>query len=188
MYEIRTFYLSSGIKVSDLLSLLENVCDKFQADTSPKKEVIEALRSSIIRTSTYSFALYHEVNSRTKDGVYYEFGLMNVDGFGIISAMILQVDKSYHTVSIIPQDLKIDGFALHSTIPSWNSKLQGAELTNTFDEIELLIINELERLEVKIKSVKSESKWLSYFKNAGCFLSSIFIFVIWRLWTNAFVI
>ena len=169
MYEIRTFYLSSGIKVSDLLSLLNNVCDRFQADTLSKKEVIEALRSSIVRTSNYSFALYHEINSRTKDGVYYEFGLMNVDGFGIISAMILQENDSYHTISIIPQDLKIDGFALHSTIPSWNSKLQGLEQKKAFDEIEVLICNELERLDVKIKSVKSESKWISFLKSAGCF-------------------
>ena len=175
MYEIRTFYLSESIKVSDLLSLLQNVCDRFLVDSANKKEMVESLRSAINRTLKHSFSLYHEVNSRTSEGVYYEFGLMNVEGLGIISAIILQQEDDAKMVSIVPMDLKIDGFAIHSTIPSWLSKFQGSEQKHVFDDLVLLITSELVKIPVNIKEIKSESKWAINLKeNAGLNESSIF--------------
>ena len=158
MYEIRTFYLSESIKVSDLLSLLKNVCDRFLVDSANKKEMVESLRSAINRTFEHSFALYHEVNSRTIKGVYYEFGLMNVEGLGVVSAIILQSEEDAKMVSIVPMDLKIDGFAIHSTIPSWLSKFQGSEQKQVFDDLVLIITSELAKIPVNISEVKSESK------------------------------
>ena len=159
MYEIRTFYLSEGIKVSDLLSLLKNVCDRFLIDSASKKEAIESLRSAINRALEHAFSLYHEVNSKTSRGIYYEFGIMNVEGLGIVSALKLQSDENYKMVSIVPMDLKIDGFAIHSTIPSWRSRFQGKEQKKVFDDLVLLITSELAKIPVNIVEIKSESKW-----------------------------
>ncbi len=190
MYEIRTFYLSEGIKVSDLLSLLKNVCDRFLIDSASKKEAIESLRSAINRALEHAFSLYHEVNSKTSRGIYYEFGIMNVEGLGIVSALKLQSDENYKMVSIVPMDLKIDGFAIHSTIPSWRSRFQGKEQKKVFDDLVLLITSELAKIPVNIMEIKSESKWGKNLKeNAGLYESSIFfIKIILFLWTNTFIV
>ena len=190
MYEIRTFYLTEGIKVSDLLSLLKSVCDRFLTDSASKKEAIESFRSAINRALEHSFALYHEIISKTPKGVYYEFGLMNVEGLGIVSAIILQSDENSKMVSIVPMDLKIDGFAIHSTIPSWRSRFQGNEQKKVFDDLVLLITSELAKIPVNIMEIKSESKWGKNLKeNAGLYESSIFfIKIILFLWTNIFIV
>ena len=189
MYEIRTFYLTEGIKVSDLLSLLKNVCDRFLTDSASKKEAIESFRSAINRALEHSFALYHEINSKTPKGVYYEFGLMNVEGLGIVSAIIHQSDENSKMVSIVPMDLKIDGFAIHSTIPSWRSRFQGNEQKKVFDDLVLLITSELAKIPVNIMEIRSESKWAIKLKKCWIeWIQHFFIKIILFLWTNTFIV
>lgn len=159
MYETRTFYLAESIKVKDLLSLLSNVADRFLIESTNQKEMIESLRKSIERTKQHAFALYHSVNDRTSDGCYYEFGLMNVEKMGIIAVLEFIPSMEHRGPSIIPQDLKIDGLVLHSTVPSWKSIFSDEEQKKVFDDLELLITSELEKLSVNIRKVESKSVW-----------------------------
>lgn len=158
MYETRTFILSESIKVSDLLTLLTNVSDRFLIETAKQKEMIESLKNTIKRTKEHAFALYHQVNSRSPEGCYYEFGLMNVEGLGIIGALEFFPEMEHRGPSIITNDIKIDGFVLYSTVPSWKSIFSDEEQKKVFDDLVLLITSELAKIHVNIKEIKSESK------------------------------
>ncbi len=158
MYETRTFILSESIKVSDLLTLLKNVSDRFLIETVKHKEMIESLKNTIKRAEEHAYAIYHQVNSRLPEGCYYEFGLMNCERLGIIGALEFSSEMEHRSPSIITKDVKIDGFVLYSTVPSWKSIFTEVEQKKVFDDLVLLITSELTKIHVNIKEIKSESK------------------------------
>lgn len=160
MYEKRTFYLSENITVKDLLSLLTNVAERFLAESFNQQEMINSLRSAINRANKHAFALYHSVNLRKKEGNFFEFGLMNVEGLGIVAALEFSTSDEHRGPSLIPLDLKIQGFVLNSTIPSWQSKFQGPEQKRIFDDLEALITSELAKIPVNIREIISKSEWV----------------------------
>lgn len=174
MYEKRTFYLSESITVKDLLSLLTNVSDRFLIETTNQKEMIESLRKTIRRTSEHAFALFHEVNNRTQQGCYYAMGLMNVEGLGIISILELSTELEHRSPSLIPLNLKINGFVLNSTVPSWKSIFSDEEQKKVFDDLELLITSELAKKSVNIREIVSKSEWDLNKLSAGYFIQHFF--------------
>ena len=160
MYEKRTFYLSESITVKDLLSLLTNVAERFVTESFNQHEMIDSLKSAIKRANQHAFALYHSVNLRNQEGNYFESGLMNVEGLGIIAILEFDISGEHRSPSLIPLDLKIDGFVLNSTIPSWQSKFHGEEQKRIFNDLETLITSELTKIPVNIREIVSKSEWV----------------------------
>ncbi len=159
MYEKRTFYIAESITVKDLLSLLSNVAERFNIESVIQQEMIDSLKSAIKRAKEHAFALYHSVNQRNKDGNYFEFGFMNVEGLGIIAALEFDASEEHRGPSLISLDLKIDGFVLNSTVPSWQSKFHGEEQKRIFNDFETLITSELVKIPVNIREIVSKSEW-----------------------------
>lgn len=174
MYETRKFYLRESITVSDLLNILTNVCDRFIIESANRKEMIDSLRASIARAREHAFALYHQVNERKPEGNYYEIGIMNVEGLGIIACLEFDKHPEHKTPSLITNNFRIEGFVLHSTIPSWKSIFSDAEQKKVFDDLELLIISELIKISVNIRKIVSERKWVTNYLKILDSLCSVF--------------
>jgi hypothetical protein len=120
--------------------------------------MIDSLKASIVRTREHAFALYHQVNERKPEGNCYEFGYMNVEGLGIIACLEFDKNPEHKTPSLVPNNFKIQGFVLHSTVPSWKSIFTDAEQKKVFDDLELIIISELIKISVNILKIVSERK------------------------------
>lgn len=174
MYEKRAFYLSGSITVKDLLSLLTNVAERFNIESVTQQEMIDSLKSAIKRANEHAFALYHSVNQRNKEGNYFEFGFMNVEGLGIIAALEFDASEEHRGPSLISLDLKIDGFILNSTVPSWQSKFHGEEQKRIFNDLETLITSELIKIPVNIREIVSKSEWELNKLSAGYFIQHFF--------------
>lgn len=174
MYEKRAFYLSESITVKDLLSLLTNVAERFNIESVTQQEMIDSLKSAIKRANEHAFALYHSVNQRNKEGNYFEFGFMNVEGLGIIAALEFDASEEHRGPSLISLDLKIDGFVLNSTVPSWQSKFHGEEQKRIFNDLETLITSELIKIPVNIREIVSKSEWELNKLSAGYFIQHFF--------------